>query len=215
MARALDITDQRFGKLVAKYPVRSSSDGVVWFCQCDCGNTSEVSVGKLRSGNTKSCGCKKLDAYRKLGELNKSHGCAHNRLYGVWAAMKDRCRNPNNKRYESYGGRGITYCPEWEDFATFQKWAVETGYDENAEFGNCTLDRINSDGNYEPSNCRWADTYVQANNHSDSKRYDAFGESHTLGEWAKIRGINYQTLSSRIHRDKMSIEMALTFRKIE
>lgn len=202
MSNALDLVGCRFGKLEVISLIGTIKQRRMWLCKCDCGNTIECSTGTLRGGGRTNCGCSKGSAFI-------THGKSGSRLYGVWAAMKDRCKNPNNKRFEHYGGRGIKVCEEWLDFSNFYNWAISTGYDENAEYGKMTLDRIDTDGDYEPDNCRWADLATQANNHRNMKKYEAFGESHTLGEWAAIKGINYQTLSSRIHRDKMPIEYAL------
>ena len=201
-----DISGMRFGKLVAEYKSGTTKNGEsVWFCRCDCGNTSEVMIYRLLSGNTKSCGCMK----NKIGDITRTHGRSHTRLYNVWISMKARCNNEHDRRYADYGGRGITYCDEWSDFARFEEWAMSNGYDENAAFGECTLDRIDADGNYEPSNCRFVDLTTQANNQRRLKKYEVHGESHTMGEWARIYGMNYQTLSSRIHRSKMTMEEAL------
>ena len=96
------------------------------------------------------------------------HGKSNSRLYEVWAGMKRRCYNQNHKHYRDYGGRGISVCDEWrDDFGVFEKWAIENGYDEHAAKGACTLDRIDTDGDYSPSNCRFADMIVQQNNRRD------------------------------------------------
>lgn len=92
------------------------------------------------------------------------HGGSGTRLYNVWTQMHQRCNNPNQRGYEYYGGRGISVCDEWHDFGVFREWAMANGYDENAPRGQCTIDRIDNDGNYEPGNCRWTTTAEQLKN---------------------------------------------------
>ena len=175
--RSIDITNQRFGRLVAiKRSGFSNRHAAIWECQCDCGNIVHVLSASLRCGDTKSCGCLKRDCGSQMiksitgeGSTHFKHGDAkaHNmaRLYYVWLAMKDRCRNPNNKRYKDYGGRGITVCEEWlRDYTAFRNWAMANGYDPTAPRGACTIDRIDVDGNYCPENCRWVSMKVQNRN---------------------------------------------------
>lgn len=129
---------------------------------------------------------------------NYKHGGTHTRLYDIWKKMRSRCFNPNNPKYYRYGGRGISICEEWSDFAMFRDWAIHNGYDEKL-----TIDRINNDGNYEPINCRWATAKEQANNRgirSDTTVITWNGETHSLMEWSKILGIKYKTLIERKRR---------------
>ena len=164
--RKLDLTGQRFGRLTAVSCTGIKQNGnYMWNCKCDCGKDVVVKADHLRRGDTQSCGC--INAGRQKG-IPRKHGCACNgnkeRLYGVWSAMKNRCENPNHMHYKNYGGRGIKICPEWHDFITFRNWAVSTGYDENAPKGQCTIDRIDVNGNYYPDNCRWVDMKTQNGN---------------------------------------------------
>lgn len=154
-----DITGQRFGKLTVERFIGADASGrAFWQCKCDCGRTCEKRGTDLRTGRVKSCGrcrVRKKDPYSRT------------RLYWVWHSMKSRCTNPTCTGYQLYGGRGISVCREWMDsFTAFREWAFAAGYDETAPHGQCTLDRINADGNYCPENCRWADMLTQANNKS-------------------------------------------------
>ena len=129
--------------------------------------------------------------YRNRG----NHGLTNTKLYGVWRTMKSRCFNPNNKKYQDYGGRGITVCEEWaRDFQTFYDWAISHGYE-----SGLTLDRIDNDQSYCPANCRWADWKTQANNRRVTPVIVVDGVRHTAREWAAIAGVNYRTILRRYH----------------
>lgn len=171
--RSEDITGKRFGKLVVLE--RANLHGSAEYrCRCDCGTTKIIKADYLLQGHTQSCGCGEAENRKTL--WTRTHGGRamvqgarsrryNERLYDVWNAMKSRCYNPKVNCYHNYGGRGISVCEEWRhDFPAFQKWALDNGYDENAEYGKCTIDRIDVDGNYEPSNCRWVDMKVQSQN---------------------------------------------------
>lgn len=162
-----DLVGQRFGRLTVMYrnnenKRRHSS----WHCKCDCGNETNVITSHLTSGVIQSCGCLGRD---HRAESRTKHHKSHTRLYNVWNGMRQRCNDPNHKSYSNYGGRGIKVCDEWSEYSVFEKWALDNGYDVNAEYGICTLDRIDVNGNYSPDNCRWVDIPTQAKNKRNSK----------------------------------------------
>lgn len=148
---------ERFGKLVVIERNGSRNNRVVWKCQCDCGKVVDVVSQDLTRGHTKSCGCLHLESVSK-------HGGRKDRLYSVWHSMIRRCETSTDKEYKYYGAKGVAVCEAWHDYILFKKWALDNGYDENAKYGDCTIDRINPNGNYEPSNCRWVDMKTQNNN---------------------------------------------------
>ena len=163
----IDHTGERFGRLTVlrradDYISPNGKHHVMWLCLCDCGNTKSVDVVQLVSGKTKSCGCLHSDI---VSNQKTIHGGCKDRLYKVYHNMKNRCYNENSDDYKYYGGRGITICDEWLDsYLAFKDWALSHGYDESAHRGECTIDRINVDGNYCPDNCRWVDMATQSRN---------------------------------------------------
>ena len=169
-----DISGQRFGLLVAVEPITvrtTTRTRTKWKCDCDCGKTVVVTGSNLISGHTKSCGCLNSQMTTDRNRIIMvSHGGHLERLYGVWHSMKARCNNPHNKAYSRYGGRGIKLCAEWErSYSAFREWALASGYDKNADFGQCTIDRIDNDLGYFPDNCRWITKAEQQRNKSNSK----------------------------------------------
>ena len=204
MSRAIDITGQRFGKLIVIERVGTAQKGeTLWKCKCDCGNEVVVRRTNLRTGHTRSCGCFH-DECSKTNSLK--HGMTGTRLNRIWKNMKDRCSKSakGTWRGRNYADRGISVCEEWKDFQAFAKWAMENGYQDNL-----TLDRIDPNGNYEPNNCRWATTKEQANNKRTSRFVEYQGERYTVSELAETIGISKRTLITRLNNG-WSVEDAIS-----
>lgn len=142
-------------------------------CLCDCGLDKLVNVNILLNGDSKSCGC-----LTRRGNYCRKHGASGTSLYIRWSGMIARCTYPSQRSWEHYGGKGITVCDEWRDFAAFQKWALTNGYDEALE-----LDRMDNDGSYCPSNCRYVTSEQNARNKSTNVFVTAFGETKYLDDW--------------------------------
>lgn len=157
-----DLTGMTFGRLtVVSEHGRAADRHILWRCRCKCGEVTHVSSRDLISGHTKSCGCLQKE---KIHDVRYIHGDRGARLYHIWQSMKKRCENPNCKSYKWYGAKGVVVCEEWHSYKLFKKWALESGYDGSADYGVCTIDRIDPYGNYEPTNCRWVSLSEQAKN---------------------------------------------------
>lgn len=175
----------------------------MWACKCDCGNTCIVAGSSLRRGHTQSCGCYHRE---RAGAANVTHGMYSTRLYRIWQHMKARCGDLSGKHYPNYGDRGIEVCTEWiNSFELFCEWALANGYSESL-----TIDRIDPNGNYEPSNCRWLTMKGQGNNKRNNVYVTINGKTQTMMQWSEELHIRYRTVRYRISKMKMSPYDALT-----
>ena len=207
MGKVIDLTGKRFGKLtVIEKHSQDKWGGWNWLCRCDCGNETVVSGGHLRGMKTKSCGCSRKES------KNFSHKMTGSRIYSIWQAMKSRCYYEKSKTFKYYGGRGIKVCDEWKNsFISFYEWSMKNGYDENAERGQCTIDRIDVNGNYEPNNCRWATIKQQANNTRRNHFIEYNGKTQTVSQWANELGVEPDSIFNRL-RKGFTEEEALTLK---
>lgn len=187
-----DMTGKRFGRLTVKeFAGMNYRHSATWLCVCDCGNLKTVDGNSLRMGGVRSCGC--LDKEAHITRPNRrTHGMNGTRINRIWRAMKARCANRNDKLY---GGRGISVCAEWSDFEPFYEWAIANGYTDDL-----TIDRIDPDGDYCPSNCRWITIKEQQSNRRTNNNITINGETHTITQWASISGLHYSTLWKRMKK---------------
>ena len=207
MSRFIDLTGERFGRLVVIRKIPSNRHHSQWECLCDCDAVRTVDQGNLTSGSTKSCGCFIKDvkiAQLTTHGLSRSPGGPHTRLYNIWRGMKKRCLSPSNQAYPYYGGRGITVCPEWVEYEEFHKWAMSNGYQEGL-----TIERKDNDGHYEPSNCIWATSKTQARNRSSNRILTYGPDSMPMSAWAEKLGMHPSALDKRL-KSGWSVEKTLT-----
>lgn len=207
--RTKDISGKKFNMLTVIKPCGKSKKGeTIWECICDCGKTTRLRSSVITKGRTKSCGClqgtisnrEKINYPYGKDSASYKHGLHKTRLYNIWATMKKRCYNTKDEHYANYGGRGITVCDEWiHDFQAFYDWAMAYGYADDL-----TIDRINNDGNYEPSNCRWTTSKEQANNRRTTMHITVNGVTKNATDWAKMIGVGRSTISR--HKKQGDIE---------
>lgn len=205
-----DLTNMKFGRwtVLSRADDKVLSSGyhvIMWNCRCDCGNLGIVRGKSLTGGISKSCGCYQREL---MGKRASKHGDAGTRLYAIWNSMRQRCNNTRSRAYANYGGRGIKICDEWNDYAVFRDWAMQSGYDPNAIRGEMTLDRIDVNGDYSPYNCKWSNMQEQARNRRESINLTYNGETHALTEWANIVHMDYTTLWKR-YRQNLNPEAIL------
>nr|WP_297873513.1 hypothetical protein [uncultured Blautia sp.] len=181
-----NLSGGRYGRWLVLEEFKMENEKTYWLCQCDCGTRKYVRADQLLSGDSKSCGCLTVNSAT-------THGLSKKRIYQIWSHMIQRCENRNATSYKDYGERGISVNYEWHDFRKFYEWSIENGYADHL-----SIDRINVNGNYEPSNCRWVDSKTQANNRRNNHYVKINGIVHTLKQWSEISCVPYGTICQRI-----------------
>lgn len=180
----------RYGRLLVVGRADGANRASVWQCLCDCGAEVVLPLSRMIRGNTRSCGCLRREM---TAAKQRTHGATDTRAYRSWAGMMRRCTNKNDQRWPLYGGRGIKVCDRWTDAANFIQ-------DMGQPPAGHSLDRIDVNGNYEPSNCRWA-TQKQQNRNTRRTKYAEFdGVILPLREWAELLNIPYSMLRDRLAR---------------
>lgn len=187
-------------------------------CQCDCGNYYYANRLQLLNGRVNSCGCEKKERLsqrnkefsKKYSDSDSQVDSPYNKLYNSWSAMKHRCLYPSDTHYNYYGGRGITICEDWLDYEKFKEWAIKNGWQ-----NDLTIDRIDYDKNYEPSNCRWVDMKTQHNNTSSNKFLTYKGKTQSLALWCEELNLSYGRIKARLNDCNMSVEEAFERRLYE
>ena len=197
MGKFEDLTGKTFNRLTVIKRAEIEKKEVYYLCKCICGNEKIIRGKDLKYNKIKSCGCLNKE---KTTERNTKHSLRHTRIYRIWLLMKNRCLNSKYHLFKNYGGRGITVCNEWKnDFVKFYDWSMNNGYNDTL-----TIDRIDVNGNYEPSNCRWATKLQQQRNTTRLRKITYKNETHCISEWAEILGLEYNTLYHRFRRNNYS-----------
>ena len=210
-----DITGQKFNRLTAlNFSHKDKNRKTYWVFECECGNIKVLRTDQVKNGNTKSCGCLKKELEPK--QLNRngseptkydSKGLSEHPLYSKWIGIKDRCYNVHSNRYKNYGGRGIKICNEWlYSFHAFYDWSIENGWQNGLE-----IDRINNNGNYEPSNCRYITRKENCNNRSTTRKIEINGEIHSITEWCEILGLNKHNILAHDKTDEQIKQILIEY----
>jgi hypothetical protein len=164
-----------------------------FLCRCDCGTERVLRYKSLAYKTSKSCGCY-MREFNSKNRRKFPQDTVKSRIYTIWNGIKCRCYTKSSMSYKRYGAKGITMCNEWRtDFMIFYKWSIKNGYADNL-----TIDRIDSNGNYEPSNCRWVDRKTQCNNQRNNHYVIYKGERLTLSQVAEKYNINQHRLACRL-----------------
>lgn len=185
-----------FGRLTVIGSSPKRGNNIAWTCTCTCGKTVSVAGTSLRLGRTQSCGCLRIQRLIEAKGRNRIHGQAVNRTatYRCWTGLRERCFNPRHQGYSNYGGRGITVCPQWNSFEQFQADMGERPF-------GMSIDRIDNDKGYEPTNCRWATPVQQMRNRRTSWHvFDVNDESISFAEAARTLAMSESAFYGHIRK---------------
>lgn len=194
-SRTMDLAGKKFGRLT---PIKRI-DLKRWLSNCECGGTAISATQSLVSGHAKSCGCLAREMAR---DMKRTHGASNTRAHNTWNGIIQRCTNPNTPQYDDYGGRGISVCDEWRDFANFLS-------DMGQPPKGCSIERKDNNAGYSKANCIWADRKTQQRNRRVVELIELNGEKRCLSEWAEIYGLPQHLVLSRVFALKWSPEEAL------
>lgn len=205
--RFINMTGQRFGHLVVSC-FAGKNGRTRWNCRCDCGAETIVASGHLRNGHTQSCGCFRR---QETARRKTKHGGTKNRHqtpeFRCWVGMRQRCYNQNCTGFKYWGGKGVAICARWNGIDGFANFLADMGPKPTASH---SIDRINSDGNYEPGNCRWATRKEQNRNTRQNRRITYAGKTQCLKDWAIELGMTFSALQHRLNDRGWSVHRAFT-----
>lgn len=217
MSAFVDLTDQTFFMLrvLRRNPENTKQGSARWDCVCECGNTVTVLGGNLRLGCTNSCGCYQSEVAAKSARAVSAGLKIENNIrdrseYTIWKAIRQRCYNPDNQRYSYYGARGIRMAERWDGLFGFENFLSDMGPRPSMDH---SIERDNNDGDYEPSNCRWATVKEQANNRRNNRFYVYMNETMTIAQIAEKAGVDYHALIGRLNNGQTVDEAVIAIRK--
>lgn len=197
---AIDLSGKQYGLWTVLRYDKTVREISFWLCRCECGNEKVVRGHALRQGKSKSCGCKS-NQFRSVGIT--THGMSGTPEYSSWQHMKDRCSKPNHQHAKYYYAKGIRVCERWNE--SFDAFIADMGLMPSPK---CQIDRVDSNGNYEPGNCRWATSVQNGRNTSRNHKITSRGKTHCISEWSEILGIKASTIANRLWKG-WSTESAL------
>lgn len=206
--KLIDLTGNRFGRLVVQARANNAGHHLRWHCLCDCGKSKTVNSSHLKTGHTTSCGCAAAETIAKRNKENATHGMWKTAEFGIWVEMKKRCHNPKHRRYADYGGRGIVVCDEWR--ASFQAFFDYIGPRPSADH---SIDRMRNGEGYKPGNVRWATDTEQNNNKRTNVTALIGGEVMTAAQIAAKFGLGCRAVCYRIAAGKSEAEIVAKSRR--